>query len=983
MPLEIPVFKDTPFVSLMQKRVFNVLLLGTKYDLFALEEDGRIDEQVFAEYASLGLRYPPRFTKVQTEEEAMQALDMQHFELIICMPNMAERDAFASAKNIKRHHKDATLVVLTPFSHEVSRRMAKEDLSDIDYVFSWLGDADLLLAIIKLVEDKWNFEQDARIAAVRCIILVEDSIRFYSAVLPHLYRIVLEQSQEIAKEALNDQLKTLRKRGRPKILLARSYEEAIHLLEAYGEYVLGVVSDMSFHHNGEKDELAGYHLGKVLRNYSAGARLILESSEEKNATYAKELGVAFIPKNSRRYAEELRREMERQFGMGDFRIIDPRSHKLLYRVHTLHELQTCIMDIPDDAMRYHLKRNDFSRFFFSRVMFEPALVLIDVDVSQYADMDEARQFVFDLIVAYRHLKNEGVVAIFQADRFDRYAAFARIGRGSLGGKGRGLAFMAAMIRRYGRQKDTAFSVDIPKTVVLCTDVFDRFIQNNQLQNVAFSDATDERIFKHFQKAHFPTEIHQQLSALLDVIKAPIAVRSSSLLEDSHYQPFAGIYSTFMIPYSENKQERLRQLLCAIKAVYASVYFKKSKAYLQATRNLVEEEKMAIVLQEVIGLQYGKYFYPTLSGVARSLNFYPLNGEKPEDGVASIALGLGKYIVDNYGKNLQFSPKHPRRILQLSQPELALRDCQTHFLALNLQHPMANFQLEDDFNLSKLDISQAEEDGVLKLVCSTYDSNDHRLRPGFYPNGRKLITFQNLIENEQYPIAQTISRLLDIGKKEMGRNIEIEFATTIDLQTRVARFSLLQMRPIVDVNNEVDDTQIDALFADRRVIVSSNQALGNGTFSDIRYIAYVKKEVFDPAQTPHIVAEVAEINRHFSERDYSYILVGPGRWGSSDPWLGIPVDFADINRAELIVECAYDNYRVEPSQGTHFFQNITSLGIGYMCVDDLGNHGLFYQEKLDKQPSVLETEHLRVVEYENPLQILINGRSGKGIVVENN
>lgn len=981
MSLTIPKFNDTPFVRLMQRRVFNVLLLGTKYDIFALEEDGRVDEQVFAEYTTLGLRYPPRFTKVETEAEALHVLSTQHFELIICMPNMADHDAFASAKNIKRLYPDSTLVVLTPFSHEVSRRIKKEDLSNIDYVFSWLGDADLLLAIIKLVEDKWNFVNDARLASVRCIILVEDSIRFYSSALPHLYRIVLEQSREIAKEALNDQLKALRMRGRPKILLARNYEEAINLLENYGDYVLGVVSDMSFMRNNTKDELAGYQLGMELPKYSAGARLILESSEADNVAYAKKLGVGFIHKNDRRYSEKLRHEMEQHFGMGDFRIINPRTHKLLFKVHTLHELQTCIKNIPDSAMRYHLARNDFSRFFFNRAMFEPALVLINIDVSEYESMDEAREFVFNIIVAYRQLKNEGVVAVYQADRFDKYAAFARIGKGSLGGKGRGLAFMAAMIRRYKNKMPEHLSVDIPKTVVVCTDVFDRFIQHNQLQKVAFSDTDDEIIFKHFQSAHLPAEIVSQLASFLDAVVGPIAIRSSSLLEDSHYQPFAGIYSTFMIPGSENRQERLRLLLCAIKAVYASVYFKKSKAYLQATKNLVEEEKMAIVLQEVVGEQHGDYFYPTFSGVARSLNFYPINDEKPEDGIVSLALGLGKYIVDNYGKTLQFSPRHPRRILQLSQPEIALRDSQKQFLAINLRHPMDSFEREDNFNLSELDLSAAEADGVLKLVCSTYDANDNRLKPGWHKYGRKIVSFQNLIEYDEYPIAATINRLLEIGKREMGRNIEVELAGIIDPVARKASLKLLQMRPIVDMNNDIDDHQIETVENNATILVSSNQALGNGKRDTMRHIVYVRPDNFDPSNNKALAQEVAAINQQFVDNDEKYILVGPGRWGSSDPWLGIPVDFPDINQAGIIVECTYSDYRIEPSQGTHFFQNLTSLGIGYMCVDESRGNGLFNVAALNTLAACYESDGIRIVEYEQPLQVLLNGRSGKGIVAE--
>ena len=685
------VFRDTPFANLMNKRIYNVLLIATKYDSFMLEDDGRVDEQIFNEYTSLSLRYPPRFTQVTTEEEALNELKNRNFELIICMPNMDNRDIFAAASEIKVHYPNIPIVVLTPFSKEVSKRIANEDLSAIDYVFSWLGNSELLLAIIKLIEDKMNAPDDTASVGVQIILLVEDSIRFYSSALPHLYKFVLEQSQMFAKEALNDHQRTLRMRGRPKIKLARNYEEAVRIFDQYRDNMLGIISDMSFMHNGVKDPYAGYKFGQYVRKTGLIIPFVLESSEASNHVYAKELNASFIDKNSKSYPQDLKKKIMQRFGFGDFVILNPHTKEEIMRIKDLKDLQKKVFQIPDDSLVYHLSRNHFSRFFYSRAMFPPAEVLKHVDVSDYKDMDEARKLIFDLIVQYRRMKNTGVVAVYQKDRFDEYSNFARIGDGSLGGKGRGLAFIGAMVKRYPKLESDNFAVNIPKTVVICTDIFDEFMETNELYPVALGDADDETILRYFLRASLPSRLIEDLMAFFDVVKSPIAVRSSSLLEDSHYQPFAGIYSTYMVPKIEEKYDMLRTVSDAIKAVYASVFYKDSKAYMTATSNLIDQEKMAIVLQEVVGSRYNDHFYPTMSGVARSLNFYPIGNEKAEDGIANIALGLGKYIVDG-GQTLRFSPRHPHSILQMSTMDFALRETQTRFYALDLKNMAEAFSV---------------------------------------------------------------------------------------------------------------------------------------------------------------------------------------------------------------------------------------------------------------------------------------------------
>ena len=973
------VFKDTSFANLMNKRIYNVLLIATKYDAFMLEDDGRVDEQIFNEYTSLSLRYPPRFTQVTTEEEALAELKDRNFELIICMPNMDNRDIFAAATEIKIHYPNIPIVVLTPFSKEVSKRIANEDLSAIDYVFSWLGNAELLLAIIKLIEDKMNAPDDTASVGVQIILLVEDSVRFYSSALPHLYKFVLEQSQMFAKEALNDHQRTLRMRGRSKIKLARTYEEAVRIFNQYRDNMLGIISDMSFMHDGVKDPYAGYKFGQYVRKTGLIIPFVLESSEASNKVYAKELGASFIDKNSKSYPQDLRKKIMQRFGFGDFVILNPQTKEEIMRIKDLKDLQKKVFQIPDDSLVYHLSRNHFSRFFYSRAMFPPAEVLKRVDVSDYKDMDEARKLIFDLIVQYRRMKNSGVVAVYQKERFDEYSNFARIGDGSLGGKGRGLAFIGAMVKRYPKLEHDHFAVTIPKTVVICTDIFDEFMETNELYPVVLSEVDDETILKYFLRASLPARLIEDLMAFFDVVKSPIAVRSSSLLEDSHYQPFAGIYSTYMVPKLEDKYDMLRTLSDAIKAVYASVFYRDSKAYMTATSNLIDQEKMAIVLQEVVGNRYNDRFYPTISGVARSLNFYPIGNEKAEDGIANIALGLGKYIVDG-GQTLRFSPRHPHNILQMSTMDFALRETQTRFYALDLKNLADQFSVDDSFNLLRLNLKDADADGSLKFIVSTYDPYDQVIRDGYYPGGRKILSFVNVLQHEVFPLADTLDQILHVGQDEMGRPIEIEFAVNIDPQNLgFATFYLLQVRPIVD-NKEVMEEDL-TLVEQEDTILTSTSVLGHGIVTDVQDIIYVKTGAFCSSNNQSIAYDIEKMNRQFTGEEKNYVLVGPGRWGSSDSWLGIPVKWPHISNARVIVECGLENYRVDPSQGTHFFQNLTSFGVGYFTINPFKGDGWFDEGYLNSLPAVEETEYLRHVRFDKPVVIKMDGKKSLGVVLK--
>lgn len=970
-------FKDTQFVNLMTKRIFNVLLVANPYDAFMLEDDGRIDEKIFNEYMSLSLRYPPRFTQVSTEEDTWKQLGNTMFDLVICMPGTDNSDTFDIARQIKERYPHIPLVVLTPFSHGIRERMEHEDLSIFEYVFCWLGNTDLLVSIIKLLEDKMNLEHDIKEVGVQMILLVEDSIRFYSSVLPNLYKFVLRQSQEFATEALNEHQRTLRMRGRPKIVLARTYEEAMELYNKYQDNILGIVSDARFPHGGEVDPKAGLTFLTEVRSRNPFVPLILESAEESNREFTQHVNAVFIDKNSKKMNIDLREAVAENFGFGDFIFRNPHTKEEVARVHNLKELQNVVFSIPAESFLYHISRNHISRWLYSRAIFPVAEFLKQITWESLKDIDAHREIIFEAIVKYRKMKNQGVVAVFQRDRFDRYSNFARIGDGSLGGKGRGLAFIDNMVKRHAEFDEFENAqVVIPKTVVLCTDIFDEFMDTNNLYQLALSDASDDEILRHFLRAKLPDRLVEDFFAFFDVVKSPIAIRSSSLLEDSHYQPFAGIYSTYMIPYLSDKYEMLRMLSDAIKGVYASVYYKDSKAYMQATSNVIDQEKMAVILQEVVGTQYGDRYYPSISGVARSVNYYPINDEQAEEGTVSLALGLGKYIVDG-GLTLRVCPYHPDKVLQTSEMEMALRETQTRFYALDLKNMGQNFSLDDGFNLLKLPVKEAEADGSLNYIASTYDPYDMVIRDGIYPGGRKVITFANILQHDVFPLPRILQLVQKYGQGEMRRPVEIEFAVNFNAKEKNGTFYLLQIRPMVDMKADLAEDL--NLIPSEQILLRSENALGQGVMDDIQDVIYVKTDGYSASNNQLIAYDIEKLNRRFLDEGKHYVLVGPGRWGSSDTWLGIPVKWPNISAARVIVEAGLTNYRVDPSQGTHFFQNLTSFGVGYFTINAYINDGIYNQELLNSMPAVEETKFLRWVHFDKPLTVKMNGKKKVGVV----
>ncbi len=970
--------KDVSFKNLMTHRIFNVLIIANPYDAFMLEDDGRVDEKIFNEYTELGLRYPPTFTQVSTMVEASEVLSTTSIDLVICMPGNADNDAFTVARAVKREFPDIPCVVLTPFSHGITQRIMNEDLSIFEYVFCWLGNTNLILSIIKLIEDKMNLEHDIDEAGVQMILLVEDSIRFYSSILPNLYSYILTQSQSFATEALNSHTATLRMRGRPKVVLARTYEEAMDYFVRFPENILGVISDCRFPNGGVKDSEAGLKLLSEFHRRAPFLPLIMESSETENAEKAEKLGFRFIDKNSKKMNIDLRNIMAEHMGFGDFIFRDPKTHEEIRRIRNLKELQDNIFSIPNDSMLYHLSRNHVSRWLCARAIFPVSEFLKTVTLEKLRDVDQHRQIIFDAIVQYRHMKNVGTVAVFKRDRFDAYSHFARIGDGSLGGKGRGLAFLDNIIKTHPEFNEfEGVKVSIPKTVVLCTDVFDQFMDNNNLYQLALSDAPDEEILQAFIKAQLPDQFIDDFKTFFEAIRHPIAIRSSSLLEDSHYQPFAGIYSTYMIPYLDDKDEMLRMLAAAIKSVYASVYFKDSKAYMTATRNVIDQEKMAVILQEVVGKQYGDHFYPNFSGVLRSINYYPLGYEKSEEGIASLALGLGKYIVDG-GQTLRVSPYHPTQVLQTSDMEIALRQTQTQFYALDMKRVGVDFKVDDGFNILKLKVKDAENDGSLNFIASTYDANDRVIRDGLYDGGRKIVSFNGVLRHGVFPLPELLKLSMHHGADSMRRPVEIEFACTLN-DDRTGEFYLLQIRPIVDSKQVLD--QDIMTIPDDKCLLRSHNSLGHGVSDDIVDVVYVKTdENFTASDNPVVAMEVERINKKFLADGKNYVLVGPGRWGSSDSWLGVPVKWPHISAAKLIVETTLKNYSVDPSQGTHFFQNLTSFGVGYFTIDENKGMGFFRKEILDAMPAVEETPHVRHVRFSKPLHIMMDGMKQEGLVI---
>jgi len=974
------IFRETSFELLMQKRVQYVLLICSRYDAFIMEEDGKIDEKVFNDYVSFNLRYPPRFVHVTSGEQAMEALGRRQIDLIVNMLSISDQDPFELSQNIRKAYPEKPIVILAPDTREMALRLKSEDLTSIDYVFAWPGKTDILLPVISLIEDKLNVDEDCKYEGVQSIMLVEGSFRMASLSLRHLYSIILDQSREYMTEGLNEHQKMMQMRGRPKILLATGYEEALRLFETHKTRLLGIIADADSGHEapGTPGKISDFI--RHIKDYDPNIPVIIQAADTANEKYAGEHADAFLNANSRSLPDDLKTLLKKYCSFGDFIFTDPATGQEIASISDLQNFQRKLFDIPDSSLRYHLSRNHLSKWLSARALFSLAEFLKEVSLDDFASIDQARRFIFDSIANFRLNKGHGIIADFYREHFDEYLTFTRIGEGSMGGKARGLAFLDYIIKQnhyFESLEDTL--VSIPRTVVLCTDVFDEFMAQNNLYTIGLSDSSDREILDAFIKAKLPMRIHKDLFVFISIISGPVAIRSSSLLEDSHFQPFAGVYSTYMIPKAEDDVVMLELLSTGIKSVFASVFFKGSKDYMKATANLIEEEKMGIVLQEVCGQQYENRFYPTISGVARSINFYPIAPEKSEDGFVSLAFGLGKYIVDG-GISLRFSPKYPGKIIQLSDTKMALRETQQEFYALDLNPASFVPSTDDTVNLLKLKVSDAENDGSLTFVASNYDYQDDMLRDDPVEGGRRVITFSKILKYDLFPLPGILKTVLEIGQQQLNNPVEIEFAVNIDpFRKKPHLFNLLQIRPIVE-NFEAVKFKLEKIQPSQ-TIISSQSALGNGTIDGICDLIYVRTENFNAAKNLEVAAKLNELNDGFLERDSHYILVGPGRWGSSDPWLGIPIKWPQISASRLIVESGLENYRIDPSQGTHFFQNLTAFRVGYFTVNPFMSDGFVDYDFLSSAETVYEDAFIRHVRFPEPLTIRIDGRKKLGVVMK--
>ena len=969
--------------SLMSCRIRRILLVCNSYDSYALEEDGRIDARIKQEYNELNLSNPPAISRVETPVEALDLVrGGEKFDLVMTMYNVGSIDVFTFAEQMKELQPTTPIVLLTNSTKEIHRRISENCTTAIDQIFCWNNSTDLIIAIIKLLEDSMNADHDILEVGVQAILLVEDSIRYYSTYLPALYKLVLQQNVASVRDALNENQQIMRKRARPKILMATNYDDAVALYERYKQNMLGVISDIGFVLHKSDDPSsekldAGIDLCNLIRQDNPEMPFLMQSSQASMRSVAERLGVGFVVKNSKTLLHELSGYIARACAFGDFVLTDPHTHAEIARANDLYGLERLLHTVADDILYRVVSTTYLSKWLYARGIFSLGHSFRALTIAEFSDLASVRSFLTDSIRDYRIKQGLGVVARFSTETFNDAIWFSKLGNGSLGGKARGLAFMNHILQKYHLyNKWDGVRVLVPRTLVITTEYFDRFIVENGLQYVINADVSDAEILSEFVASVLPQELTDALRVFIRTVRKPLAIRSSSKLEDSYYQPFAGIYSTYMIPHTENEDQELRLLSKAIKSVYASVYFASSRAYITATANVISEEKMAIVIEEVCGSEDQGYYFPTLSGVARSLNYYPIGYERAEDGIAKVAFGLGKAVVDGE-QVLRFSPKYPQNILQTSVPALAMRDTQQVMYALNLQPDKFKTSLDDAINLEKIKIADCGSFRNIKHVASTWDMQNMRMTDSSLVEGIKVITFAHILKYNTFPLAEMLVELLAIAEREMKCCVEIEFAANLDRGDKLNIFNVLQVRPIAEgaSGTSIDWSNIDISNS----IIYSESALGTGAVNDVYDVVYLREENFNPASTEKIAEEVTRLNAKMREEGRSYVLVGFGRWGSSNPWLGVPVKWSDISEAKVIVECGLDNFRIEPSQGTHFFQNLTSFGVGYITVNPYMGDGSLDFERLNLLPATYESEFVRCVRFDKPLEICIDGVGNKALI----
>ena len=968
----------------MSRRIRRILLVSNNYDTFSLEEDGRIEPKISREYLDLNLSNPPSIVRVESTVEALESAQKgETFDLVITMYNVGEMNVFDFSQKMKTIAPQTPIVLLCSYSKEIYRQISEADSSALDYVFCWNNSTDLIIAIIKLLEDRLNAPHDVLKVGVQAILLVEDSVRYYSTYLPMLYKIILQQNSESACEALNEQQQALRKRSRPKILLATNYEDAVNLYTEYKDNLLGVISDIGFVlHKGDpmsSEKLdAGVDLCKLIRADNPKMPILMQSSQESMREVARDLGVGFVMKQSKILTQAISDYISSEFGFGDFVLHNKATGEEIARASDLLGLERIIKTISDDELRNLAKTNYMSKWLKARGLFSLSKAFAAMDVDKDDSIEIHRKNLKAVVKDYRINQGLGVVASFDADSFNDAIWFSRLGNGSMGGKARGLAFMYQILQRYNLyDRWEGVRVLVPRTMVITTEYFDRFIQDNGLKYVIDADLSDNEILSEFVSSRLPQDLIDALDVFLRYSHKPLAIRSSSVLEDSYYQPFAGVYSTYMIPHAANRDQQIRLLSKAIKSVYASVYYGSSRSYIQATGNVISEEKMGIIVQEICGSEDGGYYFPTLSGVARSLNFYPIGHEEAEDGIVKVAMGLGKAVVDG-DQVLRFCPKYPKHVLQTSTPELTMTDTQKFIYALDLHPDKFKTSTDDAVNLERIAINDCTKFRNLKYVASTFDFENGRIVDSTFPEGPKYVTFAQILRYHTFPLVDIVQELMDISVKEIKCFVEIEFAANLDKDGNKV-FNVLQIRPIsVDSRNAVVNwKEVDSTGA----FLTSGSALGTGWIDHVSDIVYLRPEKFDKLRTREIGKAITALNAQMRREGRQYVLIGFGRWGSSIPSLGVPVNWSDISEAKVIVEASLEDFRIDPSQGTHFFQNLTSFNVGYINVDPYGRpqEDSLDFAALDALPAVEETEFYRHVRTDSPMQICIDGKGGKAML----
>jgi len=967
------------FQTLMPYRVQDILLVSSLYDSFTLQEDGRLNELILGEFLELSQHQMPALTHVSMAAHALALAQAEpRFNLIITAPHPADMDAAALARAVKAAGLDVPVVVLAFDNNERKAFMASRDLTDIERIFLWQGNARILLAIVKSVEDARNVAHDTDAVGVPVILVVEDNVRYYSSFLPVIYTELISQSQRLISEGVNLSHKLVRMRARPKILLAGTFEEAWDLFQRYRPYLLGLISDVEFPAGGVATPEAGFALARRVREAAPDLPILLQSSREKFASGAREVGALFLRKYSETLLADLGRFMVEHFAFGDFVFRLPDGTEV-DRATDLKELEEKLRTVPVECIGYHGERNHFSDWFTARTEFALARRLRPRQVSEFPTLEHLRNDLVASIAEYRREQNEALVADFDRDSFDaRSAFFARIGGGSLGGKARGLAFVRYLIQHHRLgARFPAVRFGVPSAVVLATDCFDQFLADHDLAGFALAESDDAAILQRFLAAPLPEHVVADLRVFLEQVQWPLAVRSSSLLEDSQYQPFTGVYETYMLPNNAGTlDQRLERLMDAIRRVYASMFSTHAKAYLHATTYRLEEEKMAVVVQRVVGSTHDHRYYPDFSGVARSYNFYPSPPLRSEDGIAAVALGLGRGVVEG-GRSLLFSPHHPRHLQHSSTVDEILANSQREFWMIDLKPGDGN-GAEAGLRESKVGLDVAEKDGVLYALGSTYSPENHAIYDGLSRPGVRLVTFAPILKHEVFPLADILGMLLEIGAHGMGRPAEIEFAVALSAGSDARHeFALLQMRPLV-LSREHED--LDASEPEvERLVCQSPQVMGNGRIDELHDVVVVDFHRFDRSQSVAAAADVARFNARLVADGRPYLLIGVGRWGSNDPWLGIPVRWDQIAGARVIIETGFRDMRVTPSQGSHFFQNLTSFEVGYFTVNaDIGE-GFVDWDWLAAQPGHAEDGLVRHLRFDQPLVVKMNGRRNEGVI----